>query len=163
MKAGYSLHSGWIDSGEGIWKPLSESIYFRHSGKTGSLMAVVGPFVALHNAVGFVFTTLEPLFLLLAALIFLHSGSLCLARLCGIPDPPPYLAVLPLGHEGRLIRPSMQVPELLHARLRGFRNANKESIQPRACAVRESQAKLQGQVPYTKRLPQPGVPLVWLP
>lgn len=123
-------------------------------------MAVGWPFCGTHNAVGFVFATLEPLFLLLAALIFLHSDSLRLAHPCGIPDPPPHLGVLPLGHEGRLTRPSMQVPELLHARPRGFRNANKESIQPPECAVRESQAKLQGQIPYTKRLPQLGVPLV---
>lgn len=89
--------------------------------------------MTLHNALGLVFATPEPLCLLPADLIFLHSSSPRLACLCSIPEPHFTWVFCCSVRRVCLTRPRSQAPELFSALEQGFRNANKEFIQPHAC------------------------------
>lgn len=134
-------------SQEGIWKPLSGSFYFWHSGKTrqlnGERLAACGTFTQ-RVLCSLSFWGLFPSCFLTQSYFTRQS----MPWVCGsyITDPPFSVGFLPLGHVRLVSRLGIQAAELLGASEWGFRNVNK-FIQPPAFEVGGTLAKLWSQVP----------------
>lgn len=147
-------------SQEGIWKPLSGSFYFWHSGKTrqlnGERLAPCGTFTQLVLCSLSVWGLFPSCFLTQS-----YFTRQSMPWVCGsyIPDPPFSVGFLTLGQVHLVSRLGIQAAELLGASEWGFRNVNK-FIQPPAFEVGGTLAKLWSQVPWSKQPAAAGGALV---